>query len=190
MKPFGLGMILLKGSRTMSNKKILSALVRNHPGVLQRVSGLFYRRGYNIETISACATENPKFTRMTIVVVTNDELEMSQVIRQLSKIQDVRRIAILDSGKAIYSELMMVKFRVMPDLRTEFLNLTCRNHMNVVYIGDSSAIVTASGSPDDLNDTLEKFTDYPIIEQNRTGISAMEASDRPFVEMDDAEFIN
>ena len=45
----------------MSNKKILSALVRNHPGVLQRVSGLFYRRGYNIETISACATENPKF---------------------------------------------------------------------------------------------------------------------------------
>lgn len=190
MKPFGLGMIFLKGSRTMSNKKILSALVRNHPGVLQRVAGLFYRRGYNIETISACATENPKFTRMTIVVVTNDELEMSQVIRQLSKIQDVRRIAILDSGKAIYSELMMVKFRVKPDLRTEFLNLTCRNHMNVVYIGDSSAIVTASGAPDDLNETLEKFTDYPIIEQNRTGISAMEASDRPFVEMDDAEFIN
>ena len=85
---------------------------------------------------------------------------------------------------------MMVKFRVKPDLRTEFLNLTCRNHMNVVYIGDSSAIVTASGATDDLNETLEKFTDYPIIEQNRTGISAMEASDRPFVEMDDAEFIN
>ena len=174
----------------MSHKKILSALVRNHPGVLQRVSGLFSRRGYNIETISACATENPKFTRITMVVLTNDELEMSQIIRQLSKIQDVRRIAILDSGKSIYSELMMVKFRVEPENRTAFLNLTFRNHMNVVYMGDSSAIVTASGAPDDLDETLEKFSDYPIIEQPRTGMSAMEASDRPFVEMDDAEFIN
>ena len=174
----------------MSNKKVLSALVRNHPGVLQRVSGLFYRRGYNIETISACATENPKFTRITLVVLTNDELEMSQIIRQLSKIQDVRRIAILDSGRSICAELMMVKFRVQPESRTEFLNLTCRNHMNVVYIGDSSAIVTASGSPEDLDETLLKFADYPLVEQTRTGISAMEASDRPFVEMDDAEFIN
>ncbi|MBQ1441045.1 MAG: acetolactate synthase small subunit [Clostridia bacterium] len=174
----------------MSHKKVLSALVRNHPGVLQRVSGLFYRRGYNIETISACATENPKFTRITLVVLTNDELEMSQIIRQLSKIQDVRRIAILDSGRSICAELMMVKFRVEPERRTEFLNLTCRNHMNVVYIGDFSAIVTASGSTDDLDETLSKFSDYPIIEQTRTGISAMEASDRPFVEMDDAEFIN
>ena len=141
----------------MSHKKVLSALVRNHPGVLQRVSGLFYRRGYNIETISACATENPKFTRITLVVLTNDELEMSQIIRQLSKIQDVRRIAILDSGRSICAELMMVKFRVEPERRTEFLNLTCRNHMNVVYIGDSSAIVTASGSPEDLDETLLKF---------------------------------
>ena len=174
----------------MSNKKVLSALVRNHPGVLQRVSGLFYRRGYNIETISACATENPKFTRMTIVVVTNDELEMSQIIRQLSKIQDIRRIAILDERKAIYSEMMMVKFKCEPKRRTEFLNLTFRNHMNVVYIGDSTAIVTVSGSPEDLDAILEKFAVYSIVEQTRTGMSAMEASDRPFVEMDDAEFIN
>ena len=174
----------------MSNKKVLSALVRNHPGVLQRVSGLFYRRGYNIETISACATENPKFTRMTMVVVTNDELEMSQIIRQLSKIQDIRRIAILDERKAIYSEMMMVKFKCEPRHRTEFLNLTFRNHMNVVYIGDSTAIVTVSGSPEDLDAILEKFAAYPIVEQTRTGMSAMEASDRPFVEMDDAEFIN
>ena len=129
----------------MANKKVLSALVRNHPGVLQRVAGLFYRRGYNIETISACATENPKFTRMTIVVVTSDELEMSQVIRQMSKIQDIRRIAILDEEKAIYSESMMVKFRCESDRRTEFLNLAYRNHMNVLYIGDSTVTVTLTG---------------------------------------------
>ncbi len=174
----------------MSNKKVLSALVRNHPGVLQRVSGLFYRRGYNIETISACATENPKFTRMTMVVVTNDELEMSQIIRQLSKIQDIRRIAILDEEKAIFSESMMVKFECAPENRTEFLNLAFRNHMNVLYIGDSTVTVTATGSPDDLDGVLEKFVAYPIVELTRSGMSAIEASDRPFVEMDDAEFIN
>ncbi len=174
----------------MSNKKVLSALVRNHPGVLQRVSGLFYRRGYNIETISACATENPKFTRMTIVVITNDELEMSQIIRQLSKIQDIRRIAVMDSDKAIFSESMMVKFECPPECRTEFLNLTFRNHMNVLYIGDSTATVTMTGSPDDLDAVLDKFAAYRIVEMNRSGLSAMEASDRPFAEMDDAEFIN
>lgn len=174
----------------MSNKKVLSALVRNHPGVLQRVSGLFYRRGYNIETLSACATENPKFTRMTIVVITNDELEMSQIIRQLSKIQDIRRIAILDEDKAIFSESMMVKFECVPERRTEFLNLTFRNHMNVLYIGDNTATVTMTGSPDDLDAVLEKFGQYRVIELSRSGLSAMEASDRPFAEMDDAEFIN
>ncbi|MBQ1411940.1 MAG: acetolactate synthase small subunit [Clostridia bacterium] len=174
----------------MANKKVLSALVRNHPGVLQRVAGLFYRRGYNIETISACATENPKFTRMTIVVVTSDELEMSQVIRQMSKIQDIRRIAILDEEKAIYSESMMVKFRCESDRRTEFLNLAYRNHMNVLYIGDSTVTVTLTGSPDDLDEVLGKFGEYPIVEMTRSGMSAIEASDRPFVEMDDAEFIN
>ena len=62
--------------------------------------------------------------------------------------------------------------------------------MNVVYIGDFSAIVTVAGTPDDLDELLGRFSDYPIIEQTRTGMSAMEASDRPFVEMDDAEFIN
>ena len=125
-----------------------------------------------------------------MVVITNDELEMAQIVRQLSKIQDVRRIAILDEKKAICSEMMMVKFQCPPKKRTEFLNLTYRNHMNVVYLGDTTAIVTASGTTDDLDAVLEKFADYPIVEQTRTGMSAMEASDRPFVEMDDAEFIN
>lgn len=174
----------------MSNKKILSALVRNHPGVLQRVSGLFYRRGYNIETITACATENPKFSRMTIVVITHNEIEMSQVIRQLSKIQDVRRIAILDSSNAILSESMLVKFECTPEQRTELLNLTLKNHANVVHIGDATATITASGAPNDLDEMLQRFGSYKIVELSRSGLNAMEASDRPFVEMDDAEFIN
>jgi acetolactate synthase-1/3 small subunit len=174
----------------MPNKKILSALVRNHPGVLQRVSGLFYRRGYNIETITACATENPKFSRMTIVVITDDELEMSQIIRQLSKIQDVRRIAIMDEGNAILSESMLVKFECAPERRTELLSLTLKNHAHVVHIGDTTATITASGSPDDLDELLKNFGSYKIVELSRSGLSVIEASDRPFAEMDDAEFIN
>lgn len=174
----------------MPNKKILSALVRNHPGVLQRVSGLFYRRGYNIETITACATENPKFSRMTIVVVTDNELEMSQIIRQLSKIQDVRRIAVLDDSNAILSESMLIKFECAPERRTELLSLTLKNHAHVVHIGDTTATITASGSPDDLDEMLQNFGSYKIVELSRSGLSAMEASDRPFVEVDDAEFIN
>lgn len=174
----------------MANKKILSALVRNHPGVLQRVSGLFYRRGYNIETITACVTENPKFTRMTMVVITNDELEMSQIICQLSKIQDVRRIAILDDNNAVLSESMLVKFECAPERRTEFLNMAFRNHANVVHMGDATATITVSGSPDELDGILQNFEGYQIVELSRSGLSAMEASDRPFVKMDDAEFIN
>lgn len=173
----------------MPNKKIISALLRNHPGALQRVSGLFYRRGYNIETITACETENPKFSRATIVVVTDNEAELPQVIRQLNKLQDVRHLAVLDN--AILSESMLIKFECAPERRTELLNLTLKNHASVVYIGDTTATITASGTPEGLNELLESFADYKIIEMSRSGLSAMEASDRAFVEIDDSdEFIN
>ncbi len=172
----------------MPDKKILSALVRNHPGVLQRISGLFYRRGYNIETITACATENPKFSRMTIAVLTDNECELSQIVRQLSKIQDVRHIAILNDGNAILSESMLVKLECSPERRTELLGLTLKNHAHVVYIGETTAVITASGSPDDLDEMLKNFSEYRIMELSRSGLSAMEASDRPFAEAHAADF--
>lgn len=77
------------------NKKVLSVLVDNTSGVLNRVAGLFSRRGYNIDSLTVGETENPKYSRMTIVVTGDDDI-LEQIVKQITKLEDVRRVDVLE----------------------------------------------------------------------------------------------
>ena len=89
---------------------VFSLLLDNTPGVLSRVAGLFSRRGYNIESVTAGVTADPRYTRMTIVAFGDYEI-LEQIEKQLRKLEDVRDIKRLYDGKSVYRELMMVKVR-------------------------------------------------------------------------------
>ena len=88
------------------NKKVLSVLVDNTSGVLNRVAGLFSRRGYNIDSLTVGETENPKYSRMTIVVTGDDDI-LEQIVKQITKLEDVRRVDVLEPSDSVTRELMM-----------------------------------------------------------------------------------
>ena len=89
-------------------KQVLSLLVDNAPGVTSRISGLFSRRGYNIDSFSSGETSDPKYTRITIVA-TGDEQILEQIQKQLAKLEDVRDIKVLEDGTSVTRELILVK---------------------------------------------------------------------------------
>ena len=85
------------------NKKVLSVLVDNTSGVLNRVAGLFSRRGYNIDSLTVGETENPKYSRMTIVVTGDDDI-LEQIVKQITKLEDVRRVDVLEPSDSVTRE--------------------------------------------------------------------------------------
>ena len=91
-------------------QRVFSLLVDNNPGVLSRVSGLFSRRGYSIDSITAGVTADPRFTRITIVA-SGDELILSQIEKQVRKLEDVVEIKVLAPEESVFRELIMVKIR-------------------------------------------------------------------------------
>ena len=102
------------------SRHTLSVLVENKPGVLARVSGLFSRRGFNIESLAVGPTEHPDVSRMTIVVVV-DQLPLEQVTKQLNKLVNVIKIVELDSTASVQRELLLVKVRADLSARSQVL---------------------------------------------------------------------
>ncbi|MFR6056103.1 MAG: acetolactate synthase small subunit, partial [Eubacteriales bacterium] len=97
---------------------VLSVLVKNHSGVLRRVSSLFARRGYNIESLTVGVTENPKLSRMT-VVVSGDEYIVDQITKQVSKLVEILNVEILDPETSVFRELVLIKVRTTRSTRAE-----------------------------------------------------------------------
>ena len=103
-------------------RQVYSLLVDNNPGVLSRIAGLFSRRGYSIDSITAGMTADSRFTRIT-VVSSGDELILSQIEKQVRKLEDVREIKLLRDDEAVYRELIMVKVRADAKQRPEVLSI-------------------------------------------------------------------
>jgi acetolactate synthase-1/3 small subunit len=97
-------------------KKVFSILVDNTSGALSRVSGLFSRRGFNIDSLTVGETENPKYSRMT-VVAKGDDISLDQIEKQLAKLEDVRSVIELREGKAVCRELVLITVGVTPEER-------------------------------------------------------------------------
>ena len=151
---------------------VLSLLVDNTPGVLSRVAGLFTRRGYNIDSIAAGVTQNPKYTRIT-VVATGDDIILEQIRKQLLKLEDVVKIMQLEDNNSVCRELVLVKVKADKKEKQEIIAVADIFRAKIVDVGEESMMVELTGNESKLDactKLLEKFT---ILELARTGITGL-----------------
>ncbi|WP_213525067.1 acetolactate synthase small subunit [Paenibacillus sp. J31TS4] len=153
-------------------KHTISVLVNNQPGVLQRVAGLFGRRGFNIDSITVGESEEQGLSRM-VIVTTGDENTLEQVQKQLYKIIDVIKVVDLSSNPMVARELALIKVNAEPAMRPEILGVVDTFRAAVVDIGPHSLIVQAVGSSDKIDAITELLKPYGIRELTRTGVTAM-----------------
>lgn len=137
-----------------TNKRILSILVENTAGVLSRVSGLFSRRGYNIDSLSAGITTDPNYTRMT-VVCRGDDLILEQITRQVEKLEDVLSVKVLRDDQSVTRELMLVKVKVLPAERASVTAIVDIFRANIIDVGKESMIIELTGNKSKLEAFIE-----------------------------------
>lgn len=152
--------------------KILSLLVRNHPGVLSHVAGLFTRRGYNIESISAGETANPAITRITLVVG-EDEAVIEQVSKQIRKLIDVIKVQELTYEGSITRELLLLVLYVPVNKREEVISIANTFGAMVVDISEKTMTLEISGNSLKVSTLIRAVGNYKIKELARTGIVAL-----------------
>lgn len=153
-------------------RMVLSLLVENNPGVTSRISGLFSRRGFNIDSISSGVTADPRYERVTIVT-SGDEQELEQIEKQLSKLEDVVDIKKLDYKNSVTRELMLVKIRATDIERQSVVTLANIYHGKCVDVSKDSMVIELVGSQDKLDTFLDLLDGYQVLELARTGLTGL-----------------
>ena len=153
-------------------RQVFSLLVDNNPGVLSRIAGLFSRRGYSIDSITAGMTADPRFTRIT-VVASGDELILSQIEKQVRKLEDVIEIKVLKDGESVYRELIMVKVRASAAQRPEVMSIADIFRAKIVDVEKESMMIELTGNQSKLEAFLNLLDGYEILELARTGITGL-----------------
>jgi len=156
----------------MEQKHTLSVLVNNQPGVLQRVAGLFGRRGFNIDSITVGPCEEPGLSRM-IIVSTGDSRTLEQIQKQLYKLIDVIKVIDLSSKPMVARELALIQVNAEPAVRPEILGVVETFRASVVDIGPTTMIIQAVGDSSKIDAITELLKPYGIRELTRTGATAM-----------------
>ncbi|MCQ1529904.1 acetolactate synthase small subunit [Lutispora saccharofermentans] len=155
------------------SSRILSVLVENHSGVLSKISGLFTRRGFNIDSLTVSETEDPTISRMTIVVKDDDSM-VEQINKQLNKLIDVIKVIELDEQKSVFRELALIKVSLNQNNRSVITETVNIFRGNVVDVDNKSIIVEVTGSHDKIIAFIELMKPYGIKEMVRTGLTALE----------------
>ena len=154
-------------------KHVLSVLVENRAGTLSRVSGLFSRRGFNIDSLTVGETENPALSRMTIMVSGDDSI-LEQIIKQLDKLVDVVAIRELAEGSNIRREIMLVKIKADEKTRPAIVEVAAIFRSRVVDISPETITLEATGSSEKIDGLIQLVRPYGILEMARTGSVALE----------------
>ena len=165
------------------NKVVFSVLTVNHPGVLLRVTGLFSRRGFNIDSIVACKTETPAFSRWTLVV-TGDEATFTQLRRQLLKMEDVVKVQVLEPANCSNSEMLLIKVTATDANRNTLLKTAQSYGSRVLDIGNHTLTMEMTGQTEEIDRFIENMEQFDIVEMARTGITAMERGDGTIQDLD------
>lgn len=155
-----------------TERHTISILVNNQPGVLQRVAGLFGRRGFNIESITVGQSEEAGLSRM-IIVTTGDNRTLEQVSKQLYKLIDVIKVIDLSANAMVARELALIQVNAEPSIRPEILGVVETFRASIVDIGTSTLIVQVVGDSDKIDAMVELLKPYGIRELTRTGATAM-----------------
>ncbi len=154
------------------NNRTLSLLVDNTPGLLSRVAGLFTRRGYNIASITAGVTTDPRFTRITIVTEGDDDI-IEQIVKQLRKLVDVIDIKVLEDATSVSRELVLVKVRVEENQRQGVISMADVFRGKIVDVAADSLIIELTGKQDKVDAFIRLLGGYEILELARTGITSL-----------------
>jgi acetolactate synthase-1/3 small subunit len=156
---------------------VVSALVENRAGTLSRVSGLFSRRGFNIDSLTVGETEDASISRMTIAV-SGDDAVLEQIIKQLSKLVDVIAVRELESEACLRREILLVKIKADEKTRPAVIQIAGIFRSRVVDVSSSTITIEATGAMEKLNGLLLLLRSYGILELARTGLVALERGPR------------
>ena len=155
------------------SRKVISVLVDNHAGVLARVTSLFGRRGFNIDSLSVSATNDPALSRITIVV-SGDEAELDQILRQSEKLIETRAAFLLEPAMGVLRELLLVKVGAGEATRPALREIAVVYKAKIIDLSPGSMIFELTGEPEKIDAFLEMLAGYPILELCRTGITALQ----------------
>ena len=149
-------------------KHTLSVLVENKPGALARISNMFARRGFNIDSLAVGPTERHDRSRITLVVDC-DEASLDQIQKQMHKLVNVLRITELRHGESLEREFALIKVSAPPDKRTELLALTDVFHARVADLGPDAVVFELAGTPEEIDSFEELVRPHGVKELVRTG---------------------
>jgi len=153
-------------------KRILSLLVDNTAGVLSRISGLFSRRGYNIDSLTVGVTADERYSRMT-VVCSGDSMILEQITKQLAKLVDVRDIKVLEPDNSVSRELVLVKVAARPEQREGIISIANIFRAKIIDVGVDSLIIELTGTESKIEAFFKLLGDYEILELARTGMTGL-----------------
>jgi acetolactate synthase-1/3 small subunit len=153
-------------------KMVLSLLVDNTSGVLSRVAGMFSRRGYNIDSLSVGVTENPKYSRMTVAVSGDDRI-LSQIKKQLNKLEEVITVTELKDGDSVCRELLLVKVKASLEERQQIITLTDVFRAKVVDVAKDSVMIELTGNVNKMEAFISLLDGFEIEEMVRTGLTGL-----------------
>lgn len=159
--------------RTEEQRKVVSLLVDNQTGVLARVSSLFTRRGFNIESLTVSATNDPTVSRITVTVY-GDENSLNQLVLQTERLEVTREVFVLNDKKILQRELLLLKVAATVANRAELREIASIYKAKIIDLSPDSMVFELTGRPVKIDAFLLMFQDYNILEMCRTGVTALE----------------
>ena len=156
----------------MIERFTVGLIVANHHSVLNRIAGLYGKRGYNIDSLAVGETEDPRFSRMTIVS-TGDEYIRSQVVKQLNKLHDVKMAVLLETVESISVEHLLIKLQTNGEGSSDIAALLNAYGGKIIDLGERFITADLTGDTDRINDFIEKCRQYGILELCRSGSLAL-----------------
>lgn len=160
------------------NRHILSILVDNQPSVLSRITGLFSRRGYNIDSLSVGVTEVDSVSRITVVVTCSDA-DANQIRKQVEKLIDVIRVVELNQDKGVFRELALIKVNAKPDVRSEIVSIVGIFRANIIDVGSESLTIEMTGEASKIESFAKLMEPYGVKEIVRTGLTGLCRGNNP-----------
>lgn len=154
-------------------KYVFSILVANKFGVLTRVTSMFTRRGFNIDTLTVGETESPEFSRITVTMM-GDEYAKTQIMKQLGRLHDVKQVQVMDHDETVIRELLLVKIKNDSATRQDVLAAVDVFRSKIVDYSPDALCIEITGESSKINAFIELVKPFGIMEICRTGIVALE----------------
>lgn len=152
---------------------IISILVANRSGVLTRVSSMFTRRGFNIDTLTVGETESPEFSRIT-VTHRGDKAICDQIVKQLEKMYDVKKVQVMQRDTTVARELLLIKVKHNPKQRQDIMSAVDVFRAKIIDFSQEALVIEIQGASSKINAFIELLEPYGILEMCRTGLVALE----------------